>query len=206
MKEHIITDSEYIFKDYCDTKRIYHIAPVIKLKEILERGLKVDESCSSKYCDFNTYFDKYKPDSIPEWVSRKEAIYGSLNFRKDHKWHSHSVLLACKIHEERCWVGNENLANILYEPFALRDINIFPGVNRFLESHGKQFVLRYWKNSLSFVENLVTRLDKYKGYDAEILVMHDIPPEDISIISIISDHKIMSVDECNHIFSNMLQM
>lgn len=206
MKESAIFEDEFMFKDYTITKRVYHIAPLIKLKEILEIGLKISESCSSKYDDFNTFFDKCKPNRIPEWVSRKKAIYGSLNFTRNHKWHSHSVILSLKIDEQRCWIGDESLANILYEPFILRDISIFSEVDKFFKSCGEQFALDYWENSTCFMDNLIKRFDRDKEYDAEVLIMHDIPPMDINIIKIISDHKAMDINQCNNVFKSLTQI
>lgn len=192
------------FEDYTITKAIYHIAPIIKLEEILKNGLKLDEASSRKYKDFNSYFDSMKPLNIPEWVSRKKAIYGSMNFKSNHRWHSHSVILSIKIDEERCWVSDENLANILYEPFILSKIELFSSARQLLELKGKEYVANYWLNSISFVDNIKLRRDRKEWYDAEILIMHDIPPRDIKIVNIISDHRMMNVEEFNNTFKSQL--
>lgn len=191
------------FNDYTDTKVIYHITPLSKLKEVLEKGIKLNEYMNPDYCEFNRYFDRFKNDTIPEWVLREKAIYGSINFKSDHKWHSHSAILALTINEERCWIGNENLANILYEPYVLKDLNMFKSAEILIKARGDEFPLNYWNNSLSFRQNLSTRLDFTEGYDAEVLIMQDISPRDINVIKLVSDHKIMDVKEWNTEFESL---
>lgn len=187
------------FKDYNDTKLIYHVSPITELKYIIENGLKLNQS-SGEYHEFNKYFDAFKPENIPEWVSREKAIYASMNYKKDHKWHSHSVILSVKIDENKCWVGNENLANILYEPFVLSRVPLFKNAKYLLASRGKEYAVNYWNHSLSFTDNLKKRLDKTEGYDAEVMIMHDIPPRDISIVKLISDNEILGLSEWDAVF------
>lgn len=191
---------EYYFQDYIVTNVVYHVAPITELDEILKEGLRVNNSLSSRYISFNRYFDRLRPENIPKWVSRENAIYASMNFKSYNNWHSHSVILSFKIEKERCWIGNENLANILYEPFILSKTGLFKSADEFISSRGEEFVLNYWNNSLSFDSNLKLRMDKVSYYDAEVLVMHDISPRDIDIVSIISDHKIMDTEGWNNEF------
>ena len=191
------------FDDYTHTKVVYHITPLSKLKEILEKGIKLNEYMNPDYCEFNRYFDRFKNDAIPKWVLREKAIYGSINFKSDHKWHSHSAILALKIDEQKCWIGNENLANILYEPYVLKDLNMFKSAEILIKTRGDEFPLNYWNNSLSFKQNLTARLDFTDNYDAEVLIMQDISPRDINVIKLISDHKLMDVKEWNTEFESL---
>jgi hypothetical protein len=191
------------FDDYSITGLVYHVAPINELEEILKTGLKNGESCSESYRDFNRYFDMLKPWHIPEWVCRENAIYGSLNFKTHNTWHSHSAILSLKIDEARCWIGNENLANKLYEPFIFWMGGLSESASRLMTCRGKDLVLDYWNCSRSFKLNLVRRKDELPQYDAEVLIMHDIPPEDIGLLKIVSDHKIMDFNEWEKTFSKM---
>lgn len=152
------------------------------------------------YLDFHKYISLLKPSNIPDWVKREKAIFASLNYSKEHSWHSHTVIMALKIDKDRCWVANENLANRIYEPFILKDIKSFKSAKEYLNKEGKRVINEYWNTSLSFNENLLMRRDKEKGYDAEVMIFHDINPEDITILRIISDHKIMTVKECLELY------
>jgi hypothetical protein len=154
----------------------------------------------SKYIDFHSYFDLFKPKSVPEWVERKRAIFASTRFKDGHTWHSHSAILRIKIEKHRCWVCNENLANFIYEPFILQSLDGFADTREYMRIHGREFVEEYWKNSLSYYDNLEKQYDKMKGYDAEILIMHHIPPENIECLYIVSDHQVMSYKEWQEYF------
>lgn len=184
-----------IFKDYTETKRIYHVVTLTDLKKTMDNGIRFDDknTYKNKYFDFHSFIDKNKPVNIPDWVVRSKAIFGSLNFKSEHLWHSHSAILGIKIDETRCWVCNENIANFLYEPLILKDIKSFEDASGFIERNGKRIAQDYWTSSCSFSQNLIERRDRKRGYDAELLVLHDIPPEDIEILYIVSDHKYMEV-------------
>lgn len=203
MKSSDSDQREFYFDDYYNTKVVYHIAPITKLGDILKKGLNLNESTSRRYTEFNIYFDKLRPPNIPDWVSRGNAVYGSMNFKSNHKWHSHSVILALRIDEDKCWIGNENMANALYEPYILKNIEGFESADRFVEARGEEYALNYWSSSMAFGENLKIRVDKTAEYDAEVLIMHDIPPKDIKIARIISDHKIMDSKGWNRIFNEV---
>lgn len=191
-----------LFPDYIDTGLVYHIVPITDLKRVLSEGIKYDDKITytTKYLEFHKFLDELRPDNLPQWVERKKAIFASLNFDENHCWHSHTALLGIKINQNRCWIANENLANSVYESFILKDILRFQYAKKFLENRGKKLIKDYWDTSLSFVENLRIRKDKTAGYDAEVLILHNINPEDIVIISIISDHKMMTVEEWNEYF------
>ncbi|WP_352419395.1 hypothetical protein [Proteiniborus sp.] len=148
------------------------------------------------YLDFHKYISLLKPSNIPDWVKREKAIFASLNYKSSHSWHSHTVILALKIDKDKCWVANENLVNMIYEPFILQNTKSFEMAQKYLDREGKKAIKEYWITSLSFNDNLVIRRDKGKRYDAEVMIFHDIMPEDITILRIISDHKIMTVEEC----------
>lgn len=186
------------FPDYADTGVVYHVACITDLSRILKQGIKYNDKMTynSMYLDFHKFISSFKPDNIPDWVRREKAIFASLNYKSNHYWHSHTVVMSVKVDEDKCWVANENLANKLYEPFILKDVKSFEIANEYLIREGKKIVEEYWNTSLSFSENLKVRRDKEKGYDAEVLIFHDIKPEDITILRIISDHKVMTVEEC----------
>ncbi len=186
-----------LFSDYSETKRIYHIISIIDLDKTMRNGIKYDDknTYKSKYYDFHDYIDQYRSGEIPHWVIRKKAIFGSLNFARDHKFHSHTVLLGVNIDPEKCWIANENLANQVYEPFILQGVAKYSDAQLYLKNEGSKLLAEYWKKSCSFNDNLENRWDKVKGYDAEVLIFHDIKPGDIEVLSIISDHRMMSDDE-----------
>lgn len=181
---------------------MYHVINLADLDKTLKTGISFDdkETYESKYSSFHKFIDKYKPESIPTWVIRHKAIFGSMNFKDDHIWHSHSVLLSIKVNEDLCWICNENIANFLYEPLILRNTKDFNAAEKFIERNGQTIAKDYWVRSCSFKYNLIIRNDKKQGYDAEILIMHHIPPENIKVLSIVSDHRHMEVKEWQEFF------
>lgn len=194
------------FEDFSVTGALYHVVSIIDLEKTLAEGIHFDDKITyfDKYYDFHNYFDKYRTDNIPYWVVRKKAIFASMNFKEDHNWHSHTALLKVKVDTKKCWVCNENKANILFEPFILQNIKGFEEAKKFIEEKGAKMVEEYWLDSLSMDENMRVRRDKEKGYDAEVLIFHDIPPEDIECLFIISDHSIMSPDKWLYYFNTEL--
>lgn len=186
------------FPDLLETEVVYHVACITDLEDILKKGLKYNDKSTylNKYLAFHRYIDSFKPKSIPNWVSRERAIFGSLNYPKDHSWHSHTVILSLKINKNKCWIGNENLVNVLYEPFILKDIEGFELAKTYLEHAGKNSINEYWNTSLSFCDNLSQRRDRESNYDEEVMIFHEIAPEDIKVLRIISDHRIMTLKEC----------
>jgi len=189
-------------KDLAEQGYAYHIASITDLRKTLKEGIRFNDKSTyfSKYYELHSYIDSFKPEFIPEWVERKKAIFGSISFRKDHIWHSHSAVLKVRIDTERCWVCNENIANFIYEPLILQNLEGFDAVRRYMQEYGKSLVEQYWYTSLSFNENLKKRHDKRGGYDAEILILHDIPPKDIECLYIVSDHEIMNFEEWKTVF------
>ncbi len=189
-------------KDYAEDGYVYHVVNIIDLKKTLQSGVRYNDknTYGSKYINFHEFFDIYKPDNIPGWVERKKAIFASIRFKEGHLWHSHSAILKVKIRKEKCWVCNENLANFIYEPFILQHLQGFDHVRSYLQAKGREFAEEYWNNSLSYCDNLKNRYDRKEGYDAEILIMHPIPPEDIECMYIVSDHQIMSYKEWKEYF------
>ncbi|HWR62476.1 MAG TPA: hypothetical protein VN580_12735 [Clostridia bacterium] len=190
------------FIDCAEQGCVYHVINITDLERTLREGIKFDDKGTyiGKYIDFHSYFDLFRPKRIPAWVERKKAIFSSIRFRRDHSWHSHSAILKISIRQDRCWVCNENLANFIYEPFILQNIEGFDETREYLRLHGRNFVEEYWENSLSYADNLKKRYDKKEGYDAEILVMHPIPPENIECLYIVSDHRIMSYSQWQNYF------
>ncbi len=181
---------------------VYHVACITDLDNILTNGIKYNDKStySTMYLDFHKYISSLKSDNIPDWVRREKAIFASLNYRSDHSWHSHTAIMALKIDKSKCWVANENLANMIYEPFILKDVKSFEVAKEYLNIQGKKIIEEYWNTSLSFSENLSVRRDKEKGYDAEVMIFHDIRPEDITISRIISDHRVMTVEQCLELY------
>jgi hypothetical protein len=191
-----------LFKDYSETKVVYHVVTITDLNKILKHGIKFNDknTYKSKYHEFHSFIDDRKPSSIPQWVIRANAIFASLNFTEEHKWHSHSALLSIKINEDLCWICNENIANFLYEPLMLQKTSLFDSAQIFIEKNGDRIVEDYWKCSLSFKDNLKLRKDKMTGYDAEVLILHDILPKDIELLYIASDHRYMEVNKWKEFF------
>lgn len=190
------------FKDYTETQRVYHIAPINDLKRILTEGIAFDDKVSynTKYYGFHGLINKYRTKNIPTWVDRSRAIFASMNYKSKPTFHSHTVVLAVRINEDKCWVANENKANQVYEPFVLQEIKEFRMAKCYLEFEGEQLLKEYWETSLSFEENLMKRRDLKKGYDAEVLILHSIPPEDIEVLYIVSDHRILRPYQWKEIF------
>jgi hypothetical protein len=123
-----------------------------------------------------------------------------MNFPEDHIWHSHSMLLAIEIDPSRCWVANENRANQLYEPFILSKDQEFSKARRYLKTNGRRLLNEYWQTSLSFLNNLDERRDKQPGYDAEVMIFHPVDKSRIRYLAIVSDHRIMTVDQWKETF------
>ena len=193
-----------LFPDYKETKAVYHITSVNDLGKILKEGIKYDDKDTylSKYLGFHKFIDSIKPLEIPDFVVREKAIFASLNFEETHKWHSHSVLLEIKINPEKCWIANENLANRIYEPFILKDIDRFNYADKYIKTEGEKMIEKYWKTSLSFTKNLELRNDCKKGYDAEVMIFHPIHPQEIKILAIVSDHRMMLIDDWEKVHHN----
>ena len=191
-----------IFEDYDKTRCLYHVINILDYKNVMQNGIKYDDKNTylNKYYDFHSYFDDFKSDRIPKWVERKKAIYTSLNYKDSHQWHSHSVILKVTVDESKCWICNENLANILYEPLILQEVPNFKEAKAFMNRNAPKIAKKYWDESISFIENKKERKDKNPEYDAEVLVFQDIRPEDIECIYIISDHKMMSIKQWKEYF------
>lgn len=185
-----------IFEDYQQTGKIYHIISIHDLENTLHHGIQFDDKLSyhTRYYEFHKMIDALKPEWVPSWVIRSKAIFGSLNYPDNHKFHAHTAILALKINPERCWIANENCANQIYEPFVLQNLQEYAACVHYLQTEGKELLLQYWNTSHSFTENLVYRYDKKERYDAEVLVLHDIAPENIELKYIISDHRMMDID------------
>lgn len=184
-----------LFPDYQESGVVYHIISLMDLKKALTEGIRFDDKATyrTKYNGFHQLIDQHRPKGIPEWVIRNKAIFASLNYPKTHYFHSHTALLAIKIDPKKCWVANENCANQIYEPFILQNLEIFKSCADYLAQEGSRMIEKYWQTSLSFYDNLEKRYDKKARYDAEVLVLHDIMPEDIDLRYIISDHRMMDV-------------
>jgi hypothetical protein len=195
---------DILFKDYTETKVVYHVVTITDLDDTLRYGIKFNDknTYKSKYHKFHTFIDERKTDNIPEWVIRSKAIFASLNFKPEHSWHSHSALLSIRIKEDLCWICNENIANFLYEPLMLGEVPGFDSAKEFIGRNGGKMVEDYWNCSLSFKENLKLRNDKKAGYDAEVLILHDILPEDIELLYIASDHRCMEIDKWKEFFQS----
>lgn len=190
------------FKDYNSTGLVYHIANINDLNKIFEEGIRYDHKSTyiNQYLSFHKFFDSLKPDNIPKWVLRQKAIFASMNFEKNHYFHSHSIVLGLKVDISKCWIANENLANCLYEPLVLSKIEKFKYVKEYIETIGVKKGEEYWNTSLSFVENLSKRKDRIDDYDEEVLIFHSIKPEDIEPLYIVSDHKMLTMDEWKTMF------
>ncbi|WP_026478881.1 hypothetical protein [Alkaliphilus transvaalensis] len=191
-----------LFKDYTETGVVYHIATINDLNKILQQGIKYDDKVTykEKYYDFHQFIDDHRNHNIPIWVSRKKAIFASMNYKSVPVFHSHSVVLAVKIIPEHCWIANENRGNQIYEPFILKDVEMFKSASKYMKKQGVASVREYWDTSLSFIDNLEKRFDKKDGYDAEVLILHSIPPENIEVKYIISDHRVLTLSEWKEIF------
>lgn len=191
------------FEDFSFTGALYHVVSIIDLEKTLAEGIHYDDKLTylNKYYNFHSYFDKYRTDNIPFWVERRKAIFSSMNFKRNHNWHSHTALLKIKADMKKCWVCNENKANPLFEPFILQHIQGFEEAKNFINTKGSYMAKEYWRDSLSLEENMKIRKDKEKDYDAEVLIFQNIPPENIECLYIIADHKIMTPDEWTYYFT-----
>ncbi|TZE81708.1 hypothetical protein [Calorimonas adulescens] len=191
-----------LFPDYDETHLLYHIASISDLKTIFKYGLRFNRRLSykGKYHDFHRFMDKNRTMNVPGWVMREKAVFASLNFKDCQVWHSHSAILSVRINEDYCWVANENTANYLYEPFILNHIPGFASLSDFLYNKGKEIAKEYWENSMSFKEYLLKKSCLGSDYDAEVLMMNDIKPNDIKLLAIITDHRIVTIDELNQTY------
>lgn len=186
-----------LFKDFEETKKVYHIVDLYDLESALKHGIQYNNKITynTKYKGFHSLIEKEKTKNIPAWVRRKKAIFASMNYDISFQFHPNSVVLGFKIDPERCWVANENLANQIYAPFIMKDIMGFNNAVHYIEGEGKELLKKYWETSLSFEENLLERRDFQKDYNAEVLVLHDIPPENIEIEYIVSGHEILIAEQ-----------
>ncbi|MFW5647882.1 MAG: hypothetical protein ACOCG5_02220 [Candidatus Alkaliphilus sp. MAG34] len=190
------------FDDYFKTGKVYHIAPVNDLGKILSDGIKHDDKVTYeyKYYAFHCFIDSMKPAYIPSWVKRKDAIFATKNYRREPGFCSHSVVMALDVEPSKCWIANENRANQIYEPFILQGVDSLRDAGEYVKTQGRKLIEEYWETSLSFEENLRKRMDLKDGYDAEVLIFHDVRPEDIEILYIVSDHRVMKFDEWKKVF------
>ena len=193
-----------LFKDYNETNIVYHVVTITDLEDTLKYGIRYNDknTYESKYYKFHNFIDARKAKHVPEWVVRTKAVFASMNFKQKHIWHAHSALLGIRIQEDLCWICNENIANFLYEPLMLQEVPSFDLAKKFINKNGNKIAEDYWNCSLSFKDNLMLRLDKKAGYDAEVLVLHDILPKDIELLHIASDHKCMEVDKWREMFQS----
>ena len=191
-----------LFPDYVKTGLIYHVVNLNDLEEVITQGIRHDTrpAFNDKYGDFHAFLNRYKTAGIPRWVDRTKAIFASMNFKDDHTFHSHSMLTAFEVDPSRCWIANENRANEVYQPFVLQRIDEFSKAKEYLKGRGQGVIKEYWDTSLAFTDNLGQRRDLWPGYDAEVMVFHDIRPQDILYIAIVSDHRIMTVQQWKEAF------
>ncbi len=190
------------FEDLTEQGYVYHVVGINDLKHALEYGIEYDDkkTYAGKYYAFHTFFDQNKTARVPGWVERKKAVFGSLGFKEGHGWHSHTAVLRLKIDKSKCWICNENTANFLFEPFVMQKLQNCRNAKDFLMHHGRKIAEIYWDTSLSYQENLEQRKDRQEGYDAEVLILHSIPPENITCLYIVSDHLTLSFEEWQHFF------
>ncbi|WDV46228.1 hypothetical protein PV797_00690 [Clostridiaceae bacterium M8S5] len=186
-----------MFKERLYENIVYHIAPIHDLDKILTKGIVFDDKITYevKYKKFHEFIDNCKTDDVPEWVIRKKAIFASLELSNHSGWHSHSVILALKVDPKKCWIANENIANECYEPFILKNVKDFSKSENYIIETCKRKAKSYWSTSCSYEQNLSERHDMKCGYDCEVMVFHEIKPENIIPLAIVSDHKIMSIDQ-----------
>ena len=190
------------FDDYLKTGKVYHIAPINDLRKILCEGIKYNDKVTyeDKYYDFHNFIDDLKTPNIPSWVERKKAVFATMNYPEKPNFHSHTVIMALKIDPSKCWIANESKANEIYEPFILQEVDSLKGVKEYINTNGKKLIEEYWKTSLSFEENLNKRIDLKENYDAEVLILHSVKPEDIEVMYIVSDHQIMEFNKWKKVF------
>ncbi len=190
------------FADYSKTRKVYHIAPINDLNQILLHGIRYDDKVTyeDKYYQFHCFIDRLKPSYIPSWVQRKKAIFATMNYRIEPNFHSHTAVMALTIDTKKSWIANESKANQIYEPFILQEVDLFNGAKKYISGEAKDVIKEYWETSLSFEENINRRMDLKEGYDAEVLIFHAIEPKDIEILYIVSDHKVMELNEWKKVF------
>ncbi|SDJ98117.1 hypothetical protein [Natronincola ferrireducens] len=190
------------FQDYQNTGWIYHIIHITNLKKTLTEGIHYNDKISyeNHYEKFHDFIDSLKTKNIPPWVIRKKAIFATINYRDNPCFHSHTAVLALKADKSKCWVANENRANQIYEPFILKEMEEFKGAKDYLNTKGRNLIKEYWETSLSFEDNIKERRDLVKGYDAEVMIFDSIPPEDIQLLYLTSDHRTLTVKEWKKIF------
>lgn len=179
------------FPHYNETKVVYHVVNINQLKTILDQGIEIEKRkdfSDAKYLNFNKFLDENRPPKMPRWLRREKALFASLNFKNNMHWHSHSALLALSIQEERCWIANENLANEIYDPFILQHISDFDHAQDFMKEFGEIKAQNYWENSFPFQEYLKKNKNPIDNYDEEVMIFHDIQPQDIKCLMIVTDH------------------
>lgn len=187
-----------IFDDYDKTGKIYHIIAMYDLKSTLEKGIKYNDKVTynTKYKGFHSLVESGRTEGIPDWVIRKKAIFASMNYEDSFAFHPNSIVLSCIIDPKKCWIANEDLANQIYAPFFMKDIEAYEEEAKvYLEGKGKALLRKYWDTSLSFEENLTQRLDRNENYNEEVMIFHDISPQNIEIEFLVSGHEILRPKE-----------
>lgn len=190
------------FEDYSKTQLIYHVAHITDLSKILTKGLCYDDKISYKnhYHSFHDFIDEIRPENIPSWVIRKKAIFATMNYKKNPYFHSHTAVLGLKVDPSKSWIANENKANQIYEPFILQEVEGFTKAKNYLDTKAQECIKEYWATSLSFEKNLSERRDLQEGYDAEVMILNDIPSKDIQLLYLVSDHRIMTPQQWRRTF------
>ncbi len=187
----------YLFDDYFNTNKVYHIISLHDLKTAITKGISYDDKITfnTKYKGFHSAIQYEKLDKVPQWVKRDKAIFASINYPQKNHFHPDSVVLGLKIDPEKCWVANEDLANKIYAPFVLKSIMEYNDAESYMNTKAKDLLKEYWETSLSFVDNLNYRYDLRKDYNAEVLVLHPILPINIDVEYIISGHHVFKPEE-----------
>lgn len=187
-----------LFEDYQKTYKIYHIIAMYDLQPTLQKGIRYDDKVTynTKYKGFHSFIEKEKTTKIPDWVQRKKAIFASMNYDSSFVFHANNIILSLKINPKQCWIANEDLANQIYAPFFMKDVKDYKNeASIYLKGKGKELLQNYWKTSLSFQDNLHYRYDLKEGYNAEVMIFHNISPSDIEIEYIISGHHLIKPED-----------
>ena len=164
---------------------VFHCSDIKNHDLVIKNGLMPIKYSDPYVLAASYYIDKSRNEQIPDWVSRYRTVYARpefTNYELAGRSSEMGLYVVKNIDYSKCWMGSIGLGGfcLFYEGMSEEQIE---EKIRYIKSEGKT----YWRNSVSLLEYLentpaFARKDKIYGVD-EILIMHNILPENIELIA-----------------------
>ncbi|MGF7033442.1 hypothetical protein J2T17_004390 [Paenibacillus mucilaginosus] len=162
----------------------YHITETHNLESIRNLGLIPDFLNNYSVSEASLYMDQYKPEGIPSWVVRRQAVYAYprlTNYHIKDGSRENCILLAVSIPDPfQCWVGDQGYGGLCL--FHDRDFEDREYALQWRKKHIREIkrthIREYWRYSCSLQEFITTPTYDYD----EILIFRPIAPELITVI------------------------